>query len=131
MKPKYAVALGVLFGVALSATAIKGLNAQNPAPAYLVIDITEMTDPDSFNAALTANSAASTAELGTLGGRYVVRTMTATTLDGTPPKRLVIVAFDNTEKAKAWYNSPKTSGITAARLKATKSSAYIVDGSVN
>jgi uncharacterized protein (DUF1330 family) len=27
-------------------------------------------------------------------------------LDGTPPKRFVVIAFDSVEKAKAWDSSP-------------------------
>ena len=131
MRSTYAVALGVLFGIAVGATAIKGLNAQGTPPAYVVIDISEMTDPDGFNRVLTANNAASTAEMAALGGHYVVRTTTTTVLDGTPPKRLVVIAFDSKEKAEAWHDSPKTKEISAARLRTTKSSAFIVEGFAN
>jgi len=131
MRPKSAVALGVLFGVALGATAINGLKAQGTPPAYVVINVAEMTDPAAFNAALTANSAASTAEMVAPGGHYVVRTTTTTALDGIPPKRFVVIAFDSKEKAQAWFDSPKTKAIGATRLKTTRSSAFIVEGTAN
>ncbi len=131
MQRHLSLGLATLAGVVLGAMAIQGLNAQTKPPTYLVIDISAMTDPESFNTALAANSAGSTAELGPLGGHYVIRTTTATALDGTAPKRLVVVAFDSPEKAKAWYESPKTGAITAARVKTAKSSAFIVDGFVN
>ena len=123
--------LAMLAGVALGATAIKGLNAQTKPPTYVVIDFSAMTDPEGFNTVLAASSAGSTAELGPLGGRYVIRTTTATALDGTAPKRFVVVAFDSQEKAKAWYESPKTKELTAARIKSAKSSAFIVEGFAN
>ncbi len=76
----------MLAGVVLGAIAIEGLNAQTKPPTYLVIDISAMTDPEGFNTVLTANLAASNAELGPLGGRNIIRTATTTALDGTPPK---------------------------------------------
>jgi uncharacterized protein (DUF1330 family) len=80
---------------------------------------------------LAASSAGSTAEPGPPGGRYLTRSTTATALDGTPPRRFVVAAFDSQEKAKAWYESPKTKELTAARLKSAKSNAFIVEGFAN
>ena len=131
MNRPLSLGLAMLAGVALGAMAIKGLNAQTNPPTYVVIDISAVTDPERFNAVLTANSEASTAELGALGGHYVIRTNTTTVLDGTPPQRLVVAAFESPEKAKAWYESPKSKEITAVRVKTAKSSAFIVEGSVN
>ena len=39
------------------------------------------------------------------GGQFVVRTENVAALDGTPPKRFVIIAFDSMDKAKAWDKS--------------------------
>src|SRR5437667_3279338 len=52
MKAHYVLALTMVVSVALVGTGIKGLNAQNKPPAYVVIDITEMTDPEGFKAIL-------------------------------------------------------------------------------
>ena len=57
-------------------------------------------------------------------GRYLARTENVTGLDGTAPKAIIIIAFDNEAKAKAYYDSSKE--ITAMRMKATKSRAFIV-----
>jgi uncharacterized protein (DUF1330 family) len=35
-----------------------------------------------------------------LGGRFIIRTEDISALDGAPPKRFVVIAFDNVEKAK-------------------------------
>ncbi len=131
MNRPLSLGLAMLAGAALGAMAITGLNAQTKPPSYLVIDISTMTDPEGFNTVLSANLAASNAELGPLGGRSIIRATTTTALDGTPPKRLVVAAFDSPEKAKAWYVSPNTQKITAARIKTTKSSAFIVEGVAN
>jgi uncharacterized protein (DUF1330 family) len=101
MKTRYAVTMGVLAGVAIGATAINGLNAQAKPPSYVVIDIGELTDPEGFKA-VTTSAAAGPARLAALGGRYVIRTETTTALDGIPPKRFVVLAFDSKEKAQGW-----------------------------
>jgi uncharacterized protein (DUF1330 family) len=130
MKARYAVTIGVLAGVAIGATAINGLNAQARPPTYIVIDITEVTDPDGFKA-VTSSPAASPARLTAVGGRYVIRTETATPLDGVPPKRFVLLAFDSKEKAQAWNDAADIKEINAIRAKTTKSSAFIVEGFAN
>jgi len=62
------------------------------------------------------------------GGRYLVRTEEITALDGTAPKRFVIIAFDDAEKAKGWYKSPPQQQVNSVRSKATKSRSFIVEG---
>jgi uncharacterized protein (DUF1330 family) len=120
----------LLAGAVIGATAIKGLNAQAKPPTYVVIDITDMTDPEGFKA-IPNSAAASPAGTAALGGRYVIRTETTTALEGTPPKRFVVLAFDNKEKAQGWYNAPDTKQINAIRDKTTKSRVFIVEGFAN
>jgi uncharacterized protein (DUF1330 family) len=126
------VGLSMLAGVALGATAIKGLSAQTQAkpPTYVVIDITEVSNPEGFKA-VTTSTAASPARLAALGGRYLIRTEPMGALDGTPPKRFVLLAFDSKEKAQAWYEAPDIKEINAVRAKTTKSNTFIVEGYAN
>jgi uncharacterized protein (DUF1330 family) len=65
------------------------------------------------------------------GGRYVVRSQSPIGLDGTPPQRFVLIAFDSPEKAMAWSNSPATKEVTAARIKTTDSLSFMVEGFAN
>jgi uncharacterized protein (DUF1330 family) len=122
--------LAMLAGIALGAMAIKGLNAQTKPPAYVVIDITEINDPEGFKA-VTSSAATSPAGTDALGGRYIIRTATPTALDGTPPKRFVVIAFDSKEKAQGWADSPEMKEVNAIRNRTTKSSAFIVEGFAN
>jgi uncharacterized protein (DUF1330 family) len=57
-----------------------------------------------------------------------MRTGKITAIDGTPPKRFVVIAFDSMEKAQAWDNSPAQKEVNATRVKTTKSRVFIVDG---
>jgi uncharacterized protein (DUF1330 family) len=122
--------LAMLAGAALGATAIKGLNAQTKPPTYVVIDIAEMTDPEGFKA-VPASPAAGPARTAALGGRYLIRTDTTTAVDGMPPKRFVVLAFESREKAQGWADAADVKEINAIRSKTTKSRAFIVDGFAN
>jgi uncharacterized protein (DUF1330 family) len=93
MKTKHNMALALLVGIALGGVAIQRLHAQAKPPTYVVTDITAMTDPEGFKA-VPASPGASPARLTALGGRYIIRTETITAIDGTPPKRFVVLAFD-------------------------------------
>jgi uncharacterized protein (DUF1330 family) len=125
MKIRYAVALAVAMGLGLGAGAIRGLHAQAKPPVYVVIEINEITDADGFKAFLKMDPS-SVVEVKDVDGRYVAHTETLTALDGTAPKRFIIIAFDGAEKAKAYYDNMK--GATAIRIKTTKSRSFIVEG---
>jgi uncharacterized protein (DUF1330 family) len=123
-----ALGLAMLAGTALGAAAISGLNAQNKTPgAYAVVDISEVTDPDVFKTLLPKAGPANDA----FGGKFIIRSENISALDGTPPKRFVVIAFDSVEKAKAWDKSPAQDEVNAIRKKSTKSRTFIADGSVN
>jgi uncharacterized protein (DUF1330 family) len=130
MKIRYGIALALLAGVALGAAAVQGLHAQAKPPAYVVIDISDITDADGFKA-VTTSQAASPARAGALGGRYLIRTQTTSALDGTPPKRFVVLAFDTKEKAQGWADAADVKEINGIRTKTTKSRAFIVEGFAN
>jgi uncharacterized protein (DUF1330 family) len=130
MRTHLIVTIAMAAGFGLGAVTIHGLHAQTKPPTYVVIDITEMTNPDGFKA-VTTSPAASPARLTALSGRYLIRTETATALDGVPPKRFVLLAFDSKEKAQAWNDASDIKEINAIRAKTTKSSAFIVEGFAN
>jgi len=120
--------LTLLAGVAIGAAAINGLNAQNKAPgAYAVVDLSEISNPDLFKTLLPKAEPAATA----FGGKFIVRTENIVGLDGTPPKRFVVISFDSMDKAKAWDASPAQKEITNIRERSTKSRQFIVDGNIN
>jgi uncharacterized protein (DUF1330 family) len=130
MKTHYTVALAMLAGVGLGAIAVQGLHAQAKPPSYVVINIAGMTDPEGFKA-VTTSAAAGPARLKELGGHYVIRSTTMTALDGAPPARFVVLAFDSKEKAQGWADAADIKAINAIRTKTTNSSAFIVEGFAN
>jgi uncharacterized protein (DUF1330 family) len=125
MGQRIALGLAMLAGAVFGAVAVDGLKAQDKAPgAYAVIDISEISNPDLFKTLLSKAEAPVTA----FGGKFVVRTEKITAIDGTPPKRFVVIGFDSMEKAKAWSASPAQKEIDDMRLKSAKARAFMVDG---
>jgi uncharacterized protein (DUF1330 family) len=60
------------------------------------------------------------------GGEIVSFDVAAETVEGTPPgPQTVIVKFESTEKAKAWYRSPAYQAVVGKRLAATEGFAII------
>ena len=128
MSRSISLGLAMLAGGALGAAAVSGLNAQGKAPgAYAIIDISEITDADTFTKQLLPKT---TPAMTPFGGQFIARTEKISALDGTPPKRFVIISFDSVDKAKAWDASPAQKEVDALRAKSTKSRSFIVDGSM-
>jgi uncharacterized protein (DUF1330 family) len=128
VKTKYTVALAMLVGVVIGGAAIQGLHAQAKPPSLVVIDISDVTDPGGFKAVTERTQATRMAALKEFGGRYVARTQKITALDGTAPKRMIIIAFDSPEKAQGWNSSTAQKEINTIRAKTTKSRSFIVEG---
>ena len=126
MKTKYTVALSLLAGVAVGATAIQGLHAQAKPMGYVVTEVT-IIDEAAFKE--FASKTGPTSE--PFGGKRIVRGGKVTPLDGEPPKRVIITAFETTEKAQAWRDSAGWKALLPIRAKAVKSREYIVEGAAN
>jgi uncharacterized protein (DUF1330 family) len=128
MRKFFALGLAMLVGAAGGAAAVSGLNAQTKAPgAYAVIDISEVTNPETFKALL----AKAEAPVLAAGGNFVIRSEKITARDGVAPARFVVIAFDSMEKAKLWDRLPAQKEIDDMRAKSAKARSFIVDGSVN
>jgi uncharacterized protein (DUF1330 family) len=123
MQSRYALTLAMLAGFCLGGVAVQGLQAQGTSPrAYAIIDVTEISDPRTFNALSAKEQQAVTAA----GGRYLTRTNDVTAIDGVAPLRFVIIAFDSMSKATSWNESPVQVAVNKERIESTKSRAFIV-----
>ena len=60
------------------------------------------------------------------GAKLVAFDAAAETIEGKPPgPQTVILEFESTEAAKAWYNSPEYQAVVGKRLAATEGFAVI------
>jgi uncharacterized protein (DUF1330 family) len=125
MNRHIALGLAMIAGAALGGEAVNSLHAQVKAPgAYAVVDIGAITNEAEFKTLLPKAGPSNAA----FGGQFVVRTENIVAVDGTPPKRFVIVSFDSMDRAKAWSDSPAQKEIFAINKKSTNSRTFIVDG---
>ena len=126
MSNRFTLAIAVLAGVAIGATAVGSLKAQGKGPAYVITDFEAITNAEGF----AATAKGLPASLAAGGGKLVARTDTAIALDGPVPKRFAIFQFDSVEKAQAWYAGPGKDS-TKGRLDNAKSRSFIVEGLPN
>ena len=130
MNRHISLGIAMLAGAGLGAAGVNGLHAQNKSPgAYAVVDISEMVDANLFKEQFLPK--VTPTALASMGGHYLIRTDQITGLDGTPPQRFVVIAFDNMDKAKAWSSSAAQKEVDAIRMKATKSRQFLVEGYAN
>ena len=123
MKILYATTLALAIGLGLGVIATRGLAAPTRS-VYVVVELDEITNADQYEA-LKKMGPKAAVETQFADGRYLARTENVTALDGTAPKAIAIIAFDNDAKAKAYYQNSKE--ITAMRMKAAKSRSFIVE----
>jgi uncharacterized protein (DUF1330 family) len=115
----------LIAGIAIGAVTVGGLRAQDKEPgAYVVIDIAQITDRDSFMRQLLPKAEPAVADYG---GKFLARTEAITRLDGARPLRYVLIAFDSVDKAKSWYTSPAWKEVDDMRKELTKSRIFVVE----
>ena len=62
-------------------------------------------------------------------GKFIVRGGKAELIEGEDiPKRIVVLEFENSEKAKAWWNSPEYSEAKKLRHATAESRMILVEG---
>jgi uncharacterized protein (DUF1330 family) len=118
------VMLALVAGVVIGAVASRSVGAQKPPMGYVIGEIFEVSnqqDYSSYGASLPAT-------LAKYGGRFLVRGGKTQSLEGEPPKRIVVIAFDTPDGAARWYASPEYSAIRPIRQRAAKARVFIVEG---
>ena len=124
MKTQYAVTLAWVTGIGLGALAVQGLHAQARPPAWVIGEI-EVANQDGF-----LKEYVPPAEKAVLagGGKYLARGTTTVSIKGEPPKRIILMTFENLDKALATFASPAF--VEAANIgeKHAKFRIYAVEG---
>ncbi len=127
MKQNHKLALAILASVSIAVTGamvIHGQQMRTP-PAYVIVEL-NVTDSPTYQ----RYSAKVQETLVPFNGRFIVRGGKMQAIEGEAPKRLVVIAFDSAEKARAWYDSPAYKAILPMRLKSAKTRLFIVEGAV-
>jgi uncharacterized protein (DUF1330 family) len=126
MKANLKLLFAALVGVSIGVVCAMVIRAQQVkvAPGYIIAEV-EATDP----ATIQKYVAKLPETLAPFNHHYVVRGGKTQSLEGEPPKGIVIIAFDNAEKAREWYESPAYEAIKPLRLNAAKTRLFIAEGS--
>jgi uncharacterized protein (DUF1330 family) len=92
--------------------------------AYVIVDI-DILEPEGYKEYIKL----APATLTQFGGRYLARGGKNETLEGEwQAKRLVILEFESSERAREWLDSPEYRPIKALRHKYAKTNMVVVEG---
>jgi uncharacterized protein (DUF1330 family) len=124
MKTRYTVALSMIAGVAIGATAIQGLHAQASKARVLMISESEIVN----SAAVPEYNTEVKRVLKAAGGDLSISDKVIAVL-GTAPQRVGVTEFDSVDKAQAWVKSKEREALAPVREKAVKIvRQYIIEG---
>jgi uncharacterized protein (DUF1330 family) len=92
--------------------------------AYVIAEV-DVTDPEAYKLyAIKAPGVTLPA-----GGKYLARAGHVEALEGEPPKsRVVVIEFEDLEKARAFYYGKAYQEIIPLRQAASKGRLFLVDG---
>lgn len=125
MKKPNGPGLGILAGAAIGAAAVQGLHAQAKPLAYVIAE-NVVNDQSAYAKDFAPVIAKTIAEAG---GKFLARVGKTTPMHGTPPApRVVVVQFENLDKAQAWADSPAAKAAFAIGAKYSTLNDYIVEG---
>jgi uncharacterized protein (DUF1330 family) len=124
MKTRFTVLLSVMAGLATGAAAVDALHAQAKPPAYVVGEI-DIKNPELFEKEYVPNASKAIRDGG---GKYLVGGGKSVSFYGEPPKRILIMAFENLEKAEAAFNSAAYKQAKVAGDKYATFRVYAVEG---
>jgi uncharacterized protein (DUF1330 family) len=100
--------------------------AQIPVPgqtgAYFISEF-EVTDAEGMR----PYSAAVESTFKPFGGRFVVRGGKVASLEGSPVKRIIMIAFPSRDLAQAWYESDVYAAIRPIRQRSATSRVFIME----
>jgi uncharacterized protein (DUF1330 family) len=124
MKTHITLAVGMLAGFGLGVVAVQGLHAQAKPPIYYIAEI-EPTDLDAY---MKDYAPLAQKTIREAGGR-IVAGGPATSIEGDPPKKRVVVqVWDSPEKIQAWRSSAEYKKTREIGDKLAKFRAFTVNG---
>jgi len=119
------LALGLLIGIVIGIAGATAIHARQyrTAPGYIIAEV-EVTDRDAFQ----KYGAKVPETFAPFNHQYIIRGGKTISLEGEPPRGIIMIAFDSVEKAQAWYESPAYSAIKPMRLNSARSRIFIAEG---
>lgn len=126
MKLRYTVVTSIVASVALGAAAIQGLHAQAKPPVYVVVE--NDVSPSNVDAYIREFSPLAVKALTDGGAKFLARGGNSASIEGDPPKRVVVLMFESVEKAKAAFASPAYRDARKIGDKYAKFRIFVTEG---
>jgi uncharacterized protein (DUF1330 family) len=114
----------MLAGIAIGAVVIQRLHAQAKPPAYVIAEI-DVANQDGYAKEYLPASSKVAQESGV---KILARGTKTVAIKGEPPKRIVLFAFENFDKAQATFTSPAFIEANKIGEKYAKFRIFLVDG---
>ncbi|MEI9923479.1 MAG: DUF1330 domain-containing protein [Bradyrhizobium sp.] len=92
-------------------------------PAYVLITVSKITNPDAFKTAIQDLMADTSS-----GGRVTADEDKPMALEGTAPEHVVMIQFDNPDRAQAWKNSEAFKSFDEKLHHSSESTMQLVQG---
>ena len=125
MRTFLTAALAMLASVTIGGVGVYRLNAQAKPPAYV---IGEIDVADAENYAKEYLSRSQKPIITECGGKFLSHGSKTISIRGEPPKRIVMIAFENLDKAQAAFGSPAYAEVLIYGEKYEKFRIYAVEG---
>jgi uncharacterized protein (DUF1330 family) len=114
-------ASSMLAGIAIGALAVHGLYAQTKPPAYVIAEI-DVMDQDGYAKEYVP------AAIKALNPKFLSRGNKTLSFRGEPPKRIVLFAFENMDKANEAFTSSAYNEAWTIGSKYAKFRIFAVEG---
>jgi uncharacterized protein (DUF1330 family) len=125
MKTKQTVVLAVVASFALGAVAVQTLHAQAKPVAYVVVE-NAVTSQDGYTKEFLPPVAKAIQDAG---GKFLARGGKIVSFEGAPPaNRVVVIQFENIDKAEAWFNSSPNKDALAIGRKFATLRVFAIEG---
>jgi uncharacterized protein (DUF1330 family) len=131
MKTSYAVTLAVLAGCGLGGAAGQHLHAQAKPLIYYVVEI-DPSDPDAYAKEFAPQAQAIIKAAGgrflAIGGAGATGAKAVTPIEGEPPKRVVLMVWDDMDQVHAWWANPDYLALRKIVDRYTTFRSFAVEG---
>ena len=133
MKAKVTLSIALFTGIAIGTAGTEVIRAQQATapPAYIIAEVEKDPNRTADPAATKKYVEEIPKTLAAFGGHIVVASAgnKTRTLEGDAPKGAIIVmGFDNVERARGWYYSPAYEALKPLRQNTSKSRLLLVEG---
>ena len=131
MKQYVGIGLGLIMGIVIGVAGVSELHAQAKPPVYLISEI-DVTNPEAYGKEFAPKAQATIKAAGArfilIGGAAGVGAKPVTAIEGTPPKRITIQAWDSLEAMNKWYKSAEYQDALKIGKKYATWRRYAVEG---